>query len=62
MDMDSSTERPETDDKECNIYLKYKNRGRGGFFGTEINGYEGIPQNLVLNIIGWMVRKLTFKY
>jgi hypothetical protein len=40
--------------KECNIYAKYKNR-KGGFFGTDLNGYEGIPQNLVLNIIGWMV-------
>ncbi|OXA60909.1 CSC1-like protein 2 [Folsomia candida] len=51
-----------SDDKSCNIYAKYKNRGRGGFFGTGLNGYEGIPQNLVLNIIGWMIMILLFSF
>lgn len=41
------------DTKKCNIYANYRKTGK--FFGTDINGYEGIPQNLVLNVVGWIV-------
>jgi len=54
MDLADGQQPGATEIFECNIYAKYKQR-KGGFFGTDLNGYDGIPQNLVLNIIGWMV-------
>jgi len=44
---------------QCNIYAKYR-KTSGKFFDSDINGYEGIPQNLVLNIIGWIVSLSVF--
>lgn len=42
------------DTTKCNIYSNYRKSGK--FFGADnINGYEGIPQNLVLNVSGWIV-------
>ncbi|CAL8099974.1 unnamed protein product [Orchesella dallaii] len=56
---DFLTEGWEVDDtKKCNIYANYRRSGK--FFGTDINGYEGIPQNLVLNVAGWIVMILVF--
>lgn len=41
--------------ENCNIYTNFRRNKNSSFLG--IAHYEGIPQNLIINLMGWVVRK-----